>query len=199
MYEVFINEYLIVLTNEIRKETDFKIFLLENFSIRDIIKQLRKGRIKEAHIYHPDVELLLRKFKRSIPAIVAAGGLVKNKRNEILFIYRNGKWDLPKGKVNRKETTEEAALREVEEETGIKGLVIDRFARNTYHIFKNKNNGRYQFKETYWYMMHSDYEGELVPETKEGIEEAVWKKGTQIKKALENSYRNIEKLLEEYH
>ena len=196
MYEVFVNEYPIILTNELREETDFKMFLAETVSIKELVKQFKKGMMKTAHVYHPDAELLLKKFKRNIRTITAAGGLVKNTRGELLFIFRNGKWDLPKGKLHRKETTEDAALREVEEETGIKGLELGTFFKITYHIFKN--NGNYQLKETYWYAMRSDYTGTLVPETKEGIEKVEWKNPLQIKEALKNSYRNIEQLLAEY-
>ena len=197
MYEVFINEYPIILTNEICRETDFKLFLLETFSIEEIMKQFRKDSIKKAYIYYPDAELLIKKFKRKIPAITAAGGLVKNPKNQVLFIYRNGKWDLPKGKLNRREVTEQAAVREVEEETGVKDLVVEEFIKKTYHIFKN--NGQYRLKETYWYVMHTDYEGTLIPETKENIEYAVWKNDEQIKDALKNSYLNIKQLLAEYY
>lgn len=199
MYEVFINEYPIILTNEVHKETDFKVFLMDSFSIENIIKQFHKGAMEKAHIYHPDAELLLKKFKHKIPTIVAAGGVVKNAEGKLLFIYRNGKWDLPKGKLNRRETTEQAAVREVREETGIKDLIIESFAKKTYHIFKNKHNGNYQFKETYWYNMNTRYNGVLTPETKEGIEQVVWKNEAQIKEALKNSYQNIKKLLAEYH
>ena len=198
MYEVFINEYPIILTNEISRETDFKLFLLDTFSIEEIVKQFHKGVMKKAHIYYPDAELLIKKFKRRIPAITAAGGVVKNPKGEILFIYRDGKWDLPKGKLNRREVTEQAAVREVGEETGVKGLVVENFVKKTYHIFKN-NSGDYRLKETYWYAMHTDYDGILIPETKEGIKEVVWKNTEQIKEALKNSYLNIKHLLAEYH
>lgn len=196
MYEVFINEYPIILTNELGRETDFKLFLLDTFSIDEILRQFQKGIMDKAHIYHPDAELLIKKFKRKIPAITAAGGVVKNPKDEILFIYRNGKWDLPKGKLNRREVTEQAALREVEEETGVKGLVIREFLKKTYHIFKP--NGKYRLKETYWYTMYTDYDGVLVPETKENIAEAVWMNEAQIKEALKNSYRNIQQLMTDY-
>ncbi len=193
MYEVFINEYPIILTNEIRKETNFKLFLVDTVSIEELVKQFHKGIIKEAHLYYPDAELLLKKFKRKLRTVTAAGGLVKNAKNEVLFIFRNGKWDLPKGKLKRREATEQAALREVAEETGIKGLVIEHFIKKTFHIFKN--HGKYQLKETYWYAMYSDYDGAFIPETKEGIEQVVWKNDDQVQMALKNSYRNIQQLL----
>jgi 8-oxo-(d)GTP phosphatase len=197
MYEIFLNEHPILLTNKLGKETDFKLFLLDTFSIEEIVRQFNKGVMKKAHLYHPDAELLLKKFKNKISTVIAAGGVVKNAKHEVLFIYRNDKWDLPKGKVNKGETTERAAVREIEEETGVKNLTIERFFKKTYHIFKS--NGSYKLKETYWYAITTDYKGAFVPQYNEGIEQVLWKNELQIKEALKNSYRNIKKLLAGYH
>ena len=76
------------------------------------------------------------------------------------------KWDLPKGKVDKGESIENAAVREVEEETGVTGLVIEKFLRTTYHVFKR--NGEYQLKQTHWFLMSTDYDGKLVAEKAEG-------------------------------
>ncbi|WP_417445202.1 NUDIX hydrolase [Joostella sp.] len=192
MYEVFVNEHRIILTNRIEKETDFKLFLMETVDIEDVISQLNKGKIKCAHIYYEDEKVLLKKFLKKIPLVVAAGGLVKNKKDDILFIFRNGKWDLPKGKVDKGETIEDAAVREVEEETGVKKLKIDSFLKKTYHIFKR--NGVYKLKETHWFLMHSKYKGELVPQCKENIELAEWRPEKDLSELMENSYENIKTL-----
>ena len=84
-----------------------------------------------------------------------------------MFIFRNGKWDLPKGKAEAKETINFTALREVEEETGITGLSITKPLEITYHIFKR--NDRNYIKVTYWFEMYSEYDGKLIPQEKEGI------------------------------
>ncbi len=197
MYEVFVDDKLIVLTSKWEKETDFRLFLLDTCSLEKIVHQLVKGTLQTVHLYHPDASLLLKKFKTKIGTILAAGGLVSNPGKQVLFIYRNDKWDLPKGKVNRRETTEKAALREVEEETGVKRLVVDTFLKKTYHIFKS--NGVYKLKETYWYAMHTDFNEEFSPQLAEGISEVVWKDANQAKEALKNSYRNIVQLFTEYY
>lgn len=192
MYEVFVNEHRIILINKISKEEGFKLFLLETVDIDDVITQLNKGKIKCAHIYYKDKSTLFKKFCKKVPLVVAAGGMVVNKNQDTLFIYRNDKWDLPKGKVDKGEAIEDAAIREVEEETGVKDLEIDALLKKTYHIFKR--NGTYKLKETYWYSMHTAYQGKLVPQVDENIVLAEWRPKHQIPELLNNSYENIKAL-----
>ena len=196
MYEVFINEHLIILTNQITKEKDNKLFLLESVNIEEVIRQLQDGEIKSAHLYHKNEKELLPLLKKKLPLVVAAGGLVINPKEKLLFIFRNGKWDLPKGKLDKGESLEEAAVREVEEETGVNGLSLEKFLAKTYHLFRR--NGTYKLKETYWYLMHTSYDGRLTPQCDEGIELVEWKKPGQIKEALKNSYQNIKVVINRY-
>ncbi|WP_461534311.1 NUDIX hydrolase [Sinomicrobium sp.] len=166
--------------------------MLESVNLEEVIRQLNKGEISEAHLYCPEVDQLLEKFCRKIPVVVAAGGLVTNPTGEVLFIFRNGKWDLPKGKLEKKESAEKAAIREVEEETGIKKLELGPLLNKTYHIFKR--NGEYKLKETYWFSMSSSFSGKFRPQNEEGIEKVAWKKVSEIPQILENSYANIRSL-----
>ena len=108
-------------------------------------------------MYYPDEKEILKKVKEKIPVNKAGGGLVYNKKGDVLFIFRNGKWDLPKGGIEKGEEIRETALREVEEETGVTNLIIQRKLQKTYHIFKR--NGRYKLKVTHWFEMKTDYEG----------------------------------------
>lgn len=189
MYKVFVNESPLILTNKLSDTVDGKYFLLNEAAINNAISMLVKGKLPVAYIYHPNHEEILKKFTKKIPLVVAAGGVVTNKAGKVLFIYRNNKWDLPKGKLDKGETIEECALREVEEETGVKGLKIENFLKTTYHVFKR--NGVYKLKEVHWYAMKTSYKGELVGQKDEGIEKVKWKGPNKIKKALENSYTNI--------
>lgn len=91
--------------------------------------------------------VILKAFQSEIKEIVAAGGIVFNEFNEVLFIYRRGYWDLPKGKLDPGETLEEAAVREVEEETGIKNIQLLQYIDDTYHLFKTQKNGNYFLKK----------------------------------------------------
>lgn len=194
MYKVFVNDSPLILTNRLSETVNGNYFLLNGTAIKDAINALMKNKLDEAFIYHPNNEEILKKFTKKIPLVVAAGGIVTNKAGRVLFIYRNGKWDLPKGKLDKGETLEECAIREVMEETGVTDLNIENFLRTTYHVFKR--NGKYKLKEVHWYAMTTTYDGILKGEKKEGIVKVKWKGPRKIKKALENSYTNIKILFE---
>ena len=192
MYKVFVNNRPLFLTNKIEKETDFQLFLLNSVDIEQLVTKIFKNKIDKAFLYHPDEKEILTTLKSKIPVEKAAGGLVYNKKGEILFIFRNRKWDLPKGGIEKNEKKKEAAIREVEEETGVSQLKIIEKLQKTYHIFKR--NGKFKLKITHWYRMESSYEGVLKPQIEEGIEKAVWIKPEEVPFLLQNSYENIKLL-----
>jgi 8-oxo-dGTP pyrophosphatase MutT (NUDIX family) len=195
MYKVFVNDKPLFLTNEIQKETDFQLFLLESIDIKELIIKIFKNKVDKAFLYHPDEKEILKKLKSKIPVEKAGGGLVYNQNNEVLFIFRNKKWDLPKGGIEKGEEIEDTAIREVEEETGVTGLKITKKLPKTYHIFKR--NGRYKLKITHWFEMKTSYKGVMLPQANEGIEKVEWKNKAEIEMALKNSYENIKLLFEE--
>ena len=125
--------------------------------------------------------------------IEAAGGLVFNKDGDILMIFRNGKWDLPKGKLEIGESVEECAIREVEEECGIYGLDIIEKILETYHTYNM--DGEEVLKKTYWYKMKTDYSAKLIPQLEEGITKVSWIDRNQIAKKMRSSYGNISDVL----
>jgi 8-oxo-dGTP pyrophosphatase MutT (NUDIX family) len=125
--------------------------------------------------------------------IEAAGGLVFNKDGDILMIFRNGKWDLPKGKLEIGESVEECAIREVEEECSIVGLYITEKIIETYHTYSLK--GEEILKRTYWYKMRTNFDGELSPQIEEGITKVSWIDKDQISEKIKNSYGNISDVL----
>ncbi len=194
MYKVFVNDKPLFLTNQIFKETDFQLFLLESVDFKKLIVKYFQNKIQKAYLYHPDEKEIMKVLKTKIPVNKAGGGLVYNKNGEVLFIFRNGKWDLPKGGTNKGEEIEDTAMREVEEETGVNGLSISKKLQKTYHIFKR--NGVYKLKITHWFEMHSTYDGIPVGQAEEGIEKVEWKNPEQIKEALKNSYENIKLLFD---
>lgn len=193
MYKIFVGNKPIILTTKVEKETNFKNFLIDSVDINKVLSKLKKDKYDAVHLIGADKQLLLKSFLSLLPNVIAGGGKVHNNKNEILFIFRNGKWDLPKGKAEPKETINQTALREVEEETGISGLSIIKPLDITYHVFKRID--QFYIKITYWFKMHSDYEGVLIPQEKEGITEVKWISESKLTKVLNNSYANIKLLI----
>jgi len=195
MYTIFVGDKPIILTTSVDKETDFKVFLLKSIDLTMVIRLLNTTDTKAVYLVGKKPKKLLKRFLKKLPNVVAGGGKVYNTDGKILFIYRNDKWDLPKGKLDKGETIEECAIREVEEETGVEGLEIENFLRTTYHVFKR--NGVHKLKEVHWFAMKTSYKGKLKGQKEEGIEKVKWKGPKKIAKALENSYINIKILFEE--
>jgi 8-oxo-dGTP pyrophosphatase MutT (NUDIX family) len=134
-------------------------------------------------------------LKKKFYYIEAAGGLIERKK-KYLFIFRLGKWDLPKGKLDSGETPAQAAVRECEEECAISGLNIIAELPSTFHIYKYKES--YALKRTYWYFMETDFNGKLVPQAEENIEKAEWFNREEIlEKVFANSYFTIEDVVNE--
>ena len=194
MYKVFVNDKPLFLTNEIIKETDFQMFLLESVDIKQLISKMFHNKVAKAYLYHADEKEILKVLKSKIPMQKAGGGLVYNSSGDVLFILRNGKWDLPKGGTEKGEEIEETSIREVEEETAVTGLKITKRLQKTYHIFKR--NGEYKLKITHWFEMHTDFQGELLGQLEEGIEKVEWITPSRIDEVLGNSYENIKLLFE---
>jgi len=135
-----------------------------------------------------------KEFGKEFILIEAAGGLIKNDKDEYLFIYRHNKWDLPKGKLEKKETPEKAAVRECQEECGLKDITLNDFLLNTYHIYLFKKG--WALKKTHWYNMLCN-ETNLVPQLEESITDIGWKSRIEIPGMLNNTYYNIIDVLDE--
>lgn len=192
MYKVFLNDVPIILSTQKNIGSRYTSYSIKKVDFNLLIEDILSKKIHFIHLYHKKDDKLLQHLKKKLKVITAAGGMVFNTNKEILFIYRKGRWDLPKGKVDKGESLEEGAVREVEEETGVKGLKVNRYIDTTYHILKR--NGKYKLKETYWYKMATDYDGKLVPQTNEDIKKAKWKNFEKSQKALVKSYENIKLL-----
>ncbi|HLW31974.1 MAG TPA: NUDIX domain-containing protein [Aequorivita sp.] len=197
MYKVFVKEIPIILSTEKNIGEHYTTISLKQARFKKLVKKIYNGERLYVNLYHKNAEKLEQYLRKKIKVVEAAGGLVHNSKNEILFIRRNKKWDLPKGKIEKNESHEQAALREVMEETGIKDLKINSYLMQTYHVFSR--NDKFRLKITYWYDMFSDYDGPLIPESTEGIKKVKWKDFEKSKNALQDSYENIKLLFpEEY-
>lgn len=130
--------------------------------------------------------------------IIAAGGLVSNNKNELLMIFRRGKWDLPKGKLDEGESIEACAIREVEEETGITNIALGKLIAVTYHDYFDEWMQEEVTKETHWYAMRIFDDQKLIPQTEEHITEIKWVNETEMKDCLQNTYQTIIEIIEKW-
>ena len=128
--------------------------------------------------------------------IIAAGGIVVNPNKEILWIFRRGFWDLPKGKLDPNESIEACAIREVMEETGISNLVLGDLILTTKHQYYDTYLNTEVEKTTYWYQMTTDTIQEGVPQTEEDIEAIAWVKKADLAPYLAKTYENINQVME---
>lgn len=143
----------------------------------------------EIYFYNDNIARLFDYFASQFKIIEAAGGLVKNKKEQWLFIFRNGRWDLPKGKIEKGEAVKEAAIREVEEECGINELKIIKELPSTYHTYSIEEKN--VLKRTYWFEMSTTYNKKLTPQLEEGITDVQWLSKNQLKQVIDNTYESV--------
>jgi 8-oxo-dGTP pyrophosphatase MutT (NUDIX family) len=176
---------------------DFKAVFVEaekkpvHINMEHVARQLKISHSNQKHEMVVECNNLaddFKKFCNEFILIEAAGGLIKNKEGQYLFIYRHDKWDLPKGKLDEGEKPSEAAVRECKEECGINQIVLKDFLTYTYHIYLFKRG--WALKKTHWYRMESE-EKNLVPQLEESITEVAWKNVREIPAMLSNTYYNI--------
>ena len=193
MYKVFFNQKPIFLSTELVPQTDRTPVMFIKFSTpENIVKALKSKKTECLFLYHQKEDKLWMHFLRHFPIVEAAGGLVRHEDGRFLFIHRNGKWDLPKGRIEKNEPIRIAAVREVEEETGVDGLEIVKPLIETFHVFNR--NGKYKLKKTFWFEMKTASTVTLIPQLNEGIEQAVWVFEKEIPHKFENAYENIKQV-----
>jgi 8-oxo-dGTP pyrophosphatase MutT (NUDIX family) len=134
-----------------------------------------------------------------LPIIIAAGGLVRNSKDETLLIYRRGFWDLPKGKLDPGELIPECAVREVQEETGLKSIELGPFICTTTHAYYDKWLNKEVEKHTHWYAMQSLANDILVPQTEEDIEKIEWVPVNELPQYLLETYPTIRTVFEAFN
>jgi 8-oxo-dGTP pyrophosphatase MutT (NUDIX family) len=164
------------------------IFQDDLADLPSLIKKMQDNGTPAGIILH-DVASSLEKIKKELTVIQASGGLVYSNDNKILLIFRRGKWDLPKGKLDEGEDLITCALREVEEETGLSDLKYKQSLCITYHTYYEKE--QHILKESHWQLMKGNDHEELVPQTDEDIEKCVWVTIENLAPYLENAPASI--------
>lgn len=150
-----------------------KIYSVDNKqTLKNIIEEfLDQNNTNSFRILNYNFETVFDYFKNSFSYIEAAGGFIENNK-DFLFIHRLGKWDLPKGKLEKGEAIENAAIRECEEECAVTNLKILKLLDSTFHIYPYKKG--FALKQTYWFYMKTNHNQKLIPQTEENIDEAKW-------------------------
>jgi 8-oxo-dGTP pyrophosphatase MutT (NUDIX family) len=162
---------------------------MDAHTVKSMIHEMQLAKIHAGVFLHPDLNELKKAFWKKFTVIQAAGGLVINEQNEILMIFRRGKWDLPKGKLDKGEKLEECAVREVREETGLQKIQLQSSLLITYHTYHEGT--KFILKESHWYTMRATGNEQLVPQTEEDIHEIKWVKQDEISKYVQNTFPSI--------
>jgi 8-oxo-dGTP pyrophosphatase MutT (NUDIX family) len=198
---IFYNELPIYITDSTKEKNAFlekhensHLITELNFSKNDLLQHLQNE--GDAVVISNADERKTKLFAFSLFKIIeAAGGIVQNDEKELLFIFRRGKWDLPKGKMEKGETQEESAVREVEEETGISDLTLKRKVGETYHIYTEKEKDI--LKISHWFYF-SCKKQPLVAQTEEDITEATWIPTQDIKMPMLHTFENIRQIMHHF-
>jgi len=167
---------------------DDSVFIdeLNAHTTRTMIHEMQQPLVHAGIFFHHDLDELMKTFQKKFTLIKAAGGLVKDAKNKILMIFRRGKWDLPKGKLDHNEKIEDCAIREVQEETGLKKVKLGKPLTVTFHTYHEGT--RYILKESHWFAMTVTGEQQLVPQTEEDISEIKWIEQSHLESYLSKSF-----------
>ncbi len=201
MYKIFLNDREIVISSQATEYSDnTEIVSAEGFTIGKIKNWFSEFLQKKNNVVllHPNPdEMMTNSFIPAFKLIAAAGGIVV-RDSKLLFIFRNEKWDLPKGKLDDDETPEQAAIREVAEECGISGHSIVRQLPPTFHIYQSPYNndfGQWILKKTFWFEMNYSGTGNGTPETGENITEIRWFTKKELGEVMKNTYGNLKEII----
>jgi ADP-ribose pyrophosphatase YjhB (NUDIX family) len=194
MYKIYINQNVLVIS-QLDNSSQEVLHNASNNSesaVLTISKEEIINIIGQKNIICANPTAVFNQLKQQFTLINAAGGLVKNSQSEYLFIFRRGKWDLPKGKLDEGEDFETAAIIEVQEECGITHIELGDLYHLSYHIYEENND--WILKQTNWYLMKSE-EKNLIPQLEEGITQTAWLPTSQFEKVRENTYASIDEII----
>lgn len=199
--KIYFGEKPVFLCDEITKNIEIyrrhpdTIFIDEitTNAIHALLHEIAKKDFHAGVLYSSDIDKLKKMLWKHFKVIKAAGGLVTNSSRQVLMIYRRGKWDIPKGKLEEGEKLEDCAVREVQEETGLKKVTLHNFLLTTYHTYEEF--GKHILKESYWYSMTAADGQALTPQTEEDILQIEWVDFADIDKKMSNTFPSVKDVI----
>lgn len=198
--KIYFEDKPVFLTDDLAPVTEFMhqpetIFIdeISTKAIHSLLKGIATPAFSKGILFHSDLKQMKKAFEKQFNIVQAAGGVVKNERDEVLFIFRRGKWDLPKGKNDDTEEAKDCALREVKEETGLAEVTAGGLICTSYHTYHEY--GKHILKETHWFDMKASSQEKLSPQLEEHIEKIEWVNPLNIGEKLQNSYVLIKDVL----
>jgi 8-oxo-dGTP pyrophosphatase MutT (NUDIX family) len=195
--KIYFNNKPLFLVNELTPEIEEYLHheetvFIDEFNIHTVkamIHEMEQSKIHRGVFLYPDVEEVLHAFKKKLTLVQAAGGLVHTEDNHFLLIFRRGKWDLPKGKLDDYEDLRTCAVREVKEETGLDGVQLEQPLCITYHTYHEA--GKHILKESHWYWMKGERQQVFTPQTEEEIDQCEWVPVDKLAPYMDNTHASI--------
>jgi 8-oxo-dGTP pyrophosphatase MutT (NUDIX family) len=167
---------------------------LDSHTVKTMIHEMALPARHAGVFLHSDLAALQKAFFKKFTLVKAGGGLVQNEKDEALLIFRRGKWDLPKGKLDKGETLEQCAIREVKEETGLQQVKLNGPLQVTYHTYHEGT--KFILKESHWYAMKATNEQTLVPQAEEDIHEIKWVSPADLPRYIKLAFPSVKDVLE---
>lgn len=201
MTKIYFNNKPLLLVTDASQADEYlhrpDTILIDDFeppAINTMIYEMQQDTYEAGVFVHKDLEALLEAFRQKFTVLKAAGGFVYTPEMKVLFIFRRGKWDLPKGKLDENESNSECAIREVKEETGASNIIIQQPLLTTYHTYYQDK--QHILKESHWFLMKSSLQ-ELHPQLDEDIEKCEWVNFSELESKLPGTYALIKDVVEE--
>ena len=195
--KIYFNNKPLFITSEVSKDLEEYLHhddtvLIDEFNshtVKAMLHEMELPRIHAGVFLHDDVEAVLKAFKKKLVLVLAAGGLVHTPEDDILLIFRRGKWDLPKGKLDPGEDLQACAIREIREETGLINPVAEKPLCVTYHTYHEF--GKHILKESHWYLVASEKQESFLPQLDEQIDICKWVPISDLATYMENTHASI--------
>jgi len=195
--KIYFNDKPLFLTDQVTPDMGLyahhdDAVLIDEFStpgVNSMIHEMRQEKVHAGIFVHNNLPELEKTFRKKFTVVQAAGGLVLNDEGAVLMMLRRGKWDLPKGKLDPGESLETCAVREVQEETGVHKVILEKPLVITYHTYDE--SGKHILKESHWYLMKAPGRQPLTPQTEEQITQLKWVPASEVKQYTGNTFPSI--------